>query len=198
VGSFCHAAFARLLRIDRDAGQHALDRYHFPEKKRGLAPGSTPRVKIPVGVAVPVTVALSGFLRWRGMFVVLRTGLRGVVDPWQCCRERLEAPGRRTANRATISGHFLRGLMHPRFGNHYRGVLLRLHLFYVTWLPAYFVEQRHLSVKSGPVFGGQLRRMAIVAAPRGMVSRQDDRGRRAAVTVRRLFTIVRMLLASSE
>lgn len=179
-------------------------RFNFAEKERGLALGIyTTGSKIGSAVAAPVTAALIYNYGWRGMFLILGLGCLVWLIPWQLAapndwhdsRRASKAPG---AEAPLSFADILRspaiwGIIIGAFCYSY------FYMFYMTWLPAYFLEQRHLSLQTMALYSGaSFAGMAIVAAPAGwladrMIAKGGD-----PVTVRRRFTIIGMLLASSE
>lgn len=180
-------------------------RCHFEEKERGLALGVyTTGSKIGSAVAAPVTAWLIRYYGWRGMFLILGGGCLLWLMPWLSA-----APNDWKDAGAVVSD--ASGTQAPlSFADIFRspavwGIIVGafcysyFYMFYMTWLPAYFLEQRHLPLGtmafySGASFAG----MAVVAAPAGwladrLIARGGD-----PVTIRRRFTIIGMLLASME
>ena len=70
--------------------------------------------------------------------------------------------------------------------------------FSMTWLPAYFVERRHLSLTSMGGQYGQLLGMATVSIVAGFAADWLIRRGFDAVTTRRWFVIAGFLVASTE
>ncbi len=177
-------------------------RHHMDEDRRGLASGIfVAGSKWGPAIAAPLATWLLKDYGWRNMFLIL--GLGGVVwlVPWLL----LARDDDRELERAAVSS----GPAIP-FGSLFRtgamwGTLIgtfcyNYFLFFsLTWLPAYFVERRNLSLDSMGVytafsFGGT----AVVAILAGLAAdRIIARGADPVVT-RRWFTIAGLLVASTE
>ena len=175
-------------------------RYHFTEKERGFALGIyTTGSKIGSAIAVPVTAALIQYFGWRGMFLIMGFGCAVWLVPWL-----IAAPNdlRRTVSDGTDSSLSVRELLSsPAIWGVIIGAFCYsyFYMFYMTWLPAYFVEHRHLSMQemssySAASFAG----MAVVAAPAGWLADRLIAKGRDAIRIRKLFTILGMLIASIE
>lgn len=173
---------------------------HCHEKERGLAIGLyMAGTKIGPAVGAPLTALLITALDWRAMFVVL--GLGGLV--WLVFWWRLVEDDR-VASRTSASGPPVSML--PLFRTPLLwGVLIGTFCynffvyFCMTWLPAYLVERRGLSLNSMGFytmmsFGG----MAVMAALAGWAADAVIRRGRDAVNVRKAFTVAGLVLASTE
>ncbi len=177
-------------------------RYNFAEKERGAALGIyTTGSKIGSAIAVPVTAALIQYFGWRGMFLVMGLGCAVWLIPWLLAAPNdLRRPVVQTQDtskplsiRELLSSPAIWGVIIGAFCYSY------FYMFYMTWLPAYFVEHRHLSMQemsaySAASFAG----MAIVAAPAGWLADRLIAKGRDAIRTRKLFTILGMLIASIE
>jgi MFS transporter, ACS family, D-galactonate transporter len=175
-------------------------REHFEEENRGAAVGVLfAGSKYGPALAAPFAAWLIARYDWRIMFLVL--GLGGLIwlIPWMivCPKDtprevrRAKAPDVPFA--PLLKTRVMWGTLIGTFCYNY------FVFFALTWLPAYFVEQRHLSITSTGIYsmfsyGG----MAIVAVLAGFaadwwIARGAD-----PVNTRRWFTIVGLLVASSE
>src|SRR6185369_3677274 len=178
-------------------------RFHFAEKERGLAVGVyMSATKIGSAIGAPLAAWLITGWGWRTMFVAL--GFGGVVwlVPWLALvgnddRSLEQAAAARSAPAVP----FGRVLASPVIWGTIIGTFCYMYFVYfcMTWMPAYFVEKRHLSLDKMGVyqffsFGG----MATVAALGGwfadrMIARGGD-----PVGVRKAFTIAGFVIASTE
>ncbi|HTM49997.1 MAG TPA: MFS transporter [Bryobacteraceae bacterium] len=180
-------------------------RYHFREKERGMAVGIyTSGSKIGSAIAAPFTAALIHYLGWRGMFFALGLGCLLWLVPWLILAEDDRKQSR---SQPVESGpkapplSFLDLVRSPAIWGIIVGTFCYsyFYLFYMTWLPAYFLEQRHLSLKAMGIYSAaSFAGMAVVAAPAGLWADRIIARGRDAVTVRRMFTITGMLIASCE
>jgi len=179
-------------------------RRNFSEVERGLAVGVyLAGTKIGPAVAAPLTVWLTMQYGWRAMFLLV--GVGGVVwlIPWLLFVKN-DAPQIRSERQkkdveTTIP--FSRILASPvTWGS---VILAFCYMYFVyfcmTWMPAYFIEHRHLSIsKMGAYtffsFGG----MAVTAALAGWAADQMIRRGGNPVTVRKWFTIVALAIACTE
>jgi MFS family permease len=179
-------------------------RYHFDESSRGLALGIyTTGSKIGSAIAAPLTAALIQGYGWRGMFVVLGLGCLAWLAFWLPLApdDRAQAATARNGEPALRSLTFAALLSSPAMWGIIIGAFCYsyFYMFYMTWLPAYFIERRGLSLEQMSLYtAASFAGMAVIAAPAGwladrMIARGHD-----AIRVRRGFTIAGMLLASSE
>ncbi|MGO8733133.1 MAG: MFS transporter [Terriglobia bacterium] len=179
-------------------------RYHFVEKERGLAIGLyMTGTKIGPAIGAPLTAWLIGMYDWRVTFVLI--GLGGLVwlAPWLLLvrndDRQLEQADVKKLGAKPIP--FSRILASPVTWGTIVASFCYMYFVYfcVTWMPAYFIERRHLSLgKMGLYaffsFGG----MATVAALAGWVAdRLIGRGHNP-VTVRKWFTIAGFAVACTE
>jgi ACS family D-galactonate transporter-like MFS transporter len=179
-------------------------RFHCPESQRGLAVGLyMAAAKVGPGVGAPIAAWLIALYGWRMMFVVV--GLGGLVwlAPWlklvKDDDREIEAAQRRASSEAQIP--FARVMASPVIWGTVIGTFCYQYFVYfcMTWMPAYFVERRNLSLNSMGLytlfsFAG----MAVVATLAGWAAdRLIDRGG-DPVRVRKAFTIAGFLVASTE
>ncbi len=174
---------------------------NIEEERRGLAAaifvGGT---KWGPAIAAPLAAWLVSQYGWRIMFQVV--GLSGLlwVVPWilladdgACAPKRVRQGARTLPMAALFRSRIIWGTLIGTFCYNY------FLFFSITWLPAYFVERRHLSLNSMGVytffsFAGT----AVVAIVAGAgADWMIARGRDAAV-IRRGFTIAGLLAASTE
>ena len=178
-------------------------RFHFAEKERGLAVGLyMSATKIGSAIGAPLAAWLIAGWGWRAMFAAL--GLGGLVwlVPWLAlAQDDDRSREREAAGKSPTAVPFGRVLASPVIWGTIIGTFCYMYFVYfcMTWMPAYFVERRNLSLESMGLytmfsFGG----MAAVAALAGWVAdRMIARGR-DAVAVRKAFTIAGLLVASTE
>jgi len=179
-------------------------RYHFVEKERGLAVGLyMTGTKIGPAVGAPLAAWLIGMYDWRVMFVLI--GLGGLVwlVPWLLLVANDDRQIERAAVKkdGTLPIPFGRVMASPVIWGTIVASFCYMYFVYfcMTWMPAYFMERRHLSLgKMGLYtffsFGG----MAIVATLAGWAAdRLIGRGHNP-VTVRKWFTIAGFSIATTE
>jgi MFS transporter, ACS family, D-galactonate transporter len=174
-------------------------RTNMPESQRGLAIGVFQAgTKAGSAVGAPVCAWLIVHFGWRAMFLVLGAGSMLWLIPWMVIAEDQPSP----PSKAPEQGPRLRDLLRLRA---VWAVILGTFCysyfayFCVTWLPAYFVERRGLSLTSMGAytflsfFGiAAMTPLAGWAADR-IIARGGD-----PVRVRRNFIIAGFLLASTE
>ena len=179
-------------------------RHHFVEKERGLAIALyMTGTKIGPAVGAPLAAWLIHLYDWRTMFVFI--GLGGLIwlAPWLLLvsnddRQIEQAAAKREGAKTVSFGKIMSsavtwGILIASFCYMY------FVYFCMTWMPAYFMERRHLSLgKMGLFvffsFGG----MAIVATLAGFAAdRLIGRGY-SPVTVRKGFTIAGFSVACTE
>jgi len=186
------------------AGLHWI-RDHVEEQRRGLAVGIfMSGTKWGPAVSAPLSAWLLARYGWRPMFLILGCGGAVWMLPWLWMTRRDgDAPGGvaqparvRPPEPPFLSLFRERALWGTLIGTFCYNYFV---FFSLTWLPAYFVERRHLSLNSMGVYtmfsfaGTGL--MAILAgyAADKMIERGYD-----AVNTRRWFTIAGLLAASTE
>ena len=174
---------------------------NIDEERRGLAAaifvGGT---KWGPAIAAPLAAWLVSQYGWRIMFQVVGLGGLLWVVPWilladdgACAPKRVRQGARTLPMAALFRSRIIWGTLIGTFCYNY------FLFFSITWLPAYFVERRHLSLNSMGVytffsFAGT----AVVAIVAGagadwMIARGGD-----AAVIRRGFTIAGLLAASTE
>ncbi len=178
-------------------------RWNCPEEQRGLAIGIyMAGTKIGSAIGVPIAAILITAFSWRVMFVIC--GLAGLVwlAGWLLLANNegavkepalTENPAGEPQFADLLASPVTWGILVGTFSYGY------FLFFCVTWLPAYFVEYRHLPLNSMGLytfmsFGG----MAVVAILAGSLA--DGMIRRGAdpARTRKGFTIAGFLLASTE
>jgi len=183
-------------------------RAHFEEKERGLAVGVyMAGTKIGPAIGPPLAAWLILRYDWRLMFVVL--GLGGLVwlvpwlllvkdDPAPAAAERGNALSDKPAPAQIPFGKLLAtpvvwGIVIATFCYMY------FVYFCMTWMPAYFVEQRHQSLsKMGLFTFASFAGIAIMAILGGWLADLAIRRGGNPVTVRKWFTIAGFAIACTE
>jgi MFS family permease len=174
---------------------------NIDEERRGLAAaifvGGT---KWGPAIAAPLAAWLVSHYNWRIMFQVVGLGGLLWVVPWvlladdgACAPKRVRQVAGKLPMTALFRSRIIWGTLIGTFCYNY------FLFFSITWLPAYFVERRHLSLDSMGVytffsFAGT----AVVAILAGAAADWMIAGGADAATVRRGFTIAGLLAASSE
>jgi sugar phosphate permease len=179
-------------------------RHHFSEKERGLAIGLyMSGTKIGPALAAPLTAWLIRLYDWRTMFIFI--GLGGLIwlVPWLLLvdnddRKLAHSAAKKEGGRPIPFGRILSspvtwGIMIASFCYMY------FVYFCMTWMPAYFMERRHLSLSKMGLFvffsfGG----MAIVATLAGWAADTLIARGLNPVTVRKAFTIAGFAFACTE
>jgi ACS family D-galactonate transporter-like MFS transporter len=179
-------------------------RFNFAEKERGLAVGLyMAGTKIGPAIGPPLAAWLIVRYDWRVMFLIL--GLGGLVwlVPWVALvpndAQRPAKDGPKSTAPSPI--RFARLMASPVVWGTIIATFCYMYFVYfcMTWMPAYFVEQRHQSLaKMGLYTFFSFAGMAIMAvlggwAADGMIRRGGN-----PVTVRKWFTIAGFLIASTE
>jgi MFS transporter, ACS family, D-galactonate transporter len=177
-------------------------RLNCAEKERGLATGILfAGTKIGAAIGAPITIALAVRLSWRLMFVLCGLGGLLWLIAWllSATNEAGTTPAGRTsaANavrmRDLFSNSAIWGILLGTFAYNY------FIYFCLTWLPAYFAEARHLSPGAMSLytmfsFSG----MAVVGILAGWLADRIISRTGRAVRVRRLFTLLGFVVASTE
>ena len=179
-------------------------RFNFHEKERGLAVGLLMTgTKIGPAIGAPVTAALISLYDWRIMFIVLGLGSLLWLAPWLTLvrndDRQIEQLANKTSNNESVS--FRRLMASPVIWGTIIGTFCYMYFVYfcLTWMPAYFVEQRNLSLTSMGLytffsFGG----MATMAAVAGWAADRMIAAGGNPVNVRKGFTIAGFVMASTE
>jgi len=179
-------------------------RFNFEEKQRGLAVGLyMTGTKIGPAIGAPLAAWLIMLYDWRLMFLLI--GLGGLVwlIPWMILvKDDDRQPAKQAAKQTGATPvPFSRIMASPVTWGTVVATFCYMYFVYfcMTWMPAYFVEQRHLSLSKMGLytffsFGG----MAAVAVLAGwaadlMIARGGN-----PVTVRKWFTIAGFAVACTE
>jgi MFS transporter, ACS family, D-galactonate transporter len=179
-------------------------RYHFAEKERGLAMGLyMTGTKLGPAIGTPVAAWLIVTYNWQLMFVILGLGGLLWLIPWLILvKDVRPTAGEMTPAKETsapvpfgtvMKSPVLWGSIVVDFSYMY------FTFFCMTWMPAYFVEARHLSLSKMGLytffsFGG----MAIVATLAGWAADRLIARGLDPVAVRKGFVIAGFSLASTE
>jgi MFS transporter, ACS family, D-galactonate transporter len=175
-------------------------RDNFEESERGMATGIFfAGSKYGPAVAAPVAAYLINQHGWRSMFVY--QGLAGLLwlAPWLVLARGTHMhvqPRAGAGPEPPFSSVFTSRIM---WGTLIGTFCYNYFVFYaLSWLPAYFVEQHHLSLTSSGIYSGfSYGGMAAVAILAGMAAdRMIARGCDAVVT-RRGFIVAGLLLSST-
>ena len=179
-------------------------RFHFAEKERGLAIGIyMAGTKIGPAIGAPIAAWLIHLYDWRMMFVILGLGSLVWLLPWLLAVRNddrdIEKNEARFAAAPPVSiWTLLRG---PIIWGTIVGTFCYMYFVYfcMTWMPAYFVERRHLSLTGMGLytffsFGG----MAVMSALGGWAADALIARGWNSVKVRKGFTIAGFLIASTE
>jgi ACS family D-galactonate transporter-like MFS transporter len=180
-------------------------RYNFVEKERGLAVGLyMTGTKIGPAIGAPLAAWLIMAYDWRIMFLAL--GLGGFIwlIPWMLLvKEDRKKPVQEEQAKAgpPAAVPFGKIMASPVTWGTVIATFCYMYFVYfcMTWMPAYFVEQRHLSLtKMGLYtffsFGG----MAVMAALAGWAADLLIGRGYNPVTVRKGFTIAGFAVACTE
>src|SRR5574340_785791 len=177
-------------------------RFHFDEKQRGLAVGLyMTGTKIGPALGAPVAAWLIAGYGWRAMFVALGLGCLAWLGPWLGLVRNDDRQIERAKAAAAPAVSFGRVLRSPVIWGTIVGTFCYMYFVYfcMTWMPAYFVEHRRLSLGSMGLytffsFAG----MAATAAAAGWVADRIIARRSDPVKVRKAFTIAGFAMASTE
>lgn len=178
---------------------------HFPEQRRGFATGVYfSGTKIGLAIGAPVTVWLSQRWGWRGMFLILGLGGMLWLLPWLLLMRRGASVGESAKRNQVSDGEpvsLWSVLKTPAMWGILLGSFAYQYFVYfcMTWMPAYYVERRHLSLNSMGLFQMfSFAGMAIIAVLAGwLADRLIARGA-DAVRTRKTFVVLGFLVASTE
>jgi ACS family D-galactonate transporter-like MFS transporter len=179
-------------------------RHHFAEKDRGLAIALyMTGTKIGPAIGTPLAAFLISMYDWRVMFVLI--GLGGLIwlVPWLLLvknddRQIEQAAIKKDGAKPVSFGRILASPV--TWGTIIASFCYMYFVYFcMTWMPAYFMERRHLSLgKMGLFvffsFGG----MAVVATLAGAAADLLIRRGYNPVTVRKCFTIAGFSVACTE
>ena len=179
-------------------------RYHFVEKERGLAVALyMTGTKLGPAIGTPLAAWLIGMYDWRVMFVLIGLGGMLWLVPWLLLVENDDVQ----LERASVKRDGARPIPFGRimaspvtWGTIIASFCYMYFVYFcITWMPAYFIERRHLTLgKMGLYvffsFGG----MAIVATAAGWAADLLIARGRNPVTVRKCFTIAGFVIACTE
>jgi MFS transporter, ACS family, D-galactonate transporter len=178
-------------------------RFNFEEKERGLAVGLyMAGTKIGPAIGPPLAVWLIVHYDWRMMFLIL--GLGGLVwlVPWIALVQNDARRPAKDASKAPASPiRFGRLMASPVVWGTVIATFCYMYFVYfcMTWMPAYFVEQRHQSLaKMGLYTFYSFAGMAVMAALGGWAADLMIRRGGNPVTVRKWFTIAGFVIACTE
>lgn len=179
-------------------------RFNCAENQRGLAVGLyMAAAKVGPGLGVPLATAALAAWGWRPMFLILGLATLFWLVPWMKfvknddraleSTQKRKAPESQVPFGAVMASPVIWGTVIGTFCYQY------FVYFCMTWMPAYFVERRNLSLnKMGLYTMFSFLGMAAVAILAGwMADRLIDRGG-DPVRVRKAFTIAGFLVASTE
>jgi ACS family D-galactonate transporter-like MFS transporter len=199
------------LRVITGAGEAIVTpasfrwmRQHFSEEQSGLAVGVYMLgTKIGPAVGAPLAAWLITLYDWHLMFLIV--GLAGLVwlIPWLLMVKNERPPALRAGQpRPRAATLPFRNIMASPvvWGSVIINFCYNYFVFYcMTWMPAYFVEQRHVSLTKMGLFsffsfGG----IAIVALLAGWAADLIIKRGANAVFVRKAFVIAGFAIASTE
>ncbi|MGQ9634208.1 MAG: MFS transporter [Bryobacteraceae bacterium] len=179
-------------------------RFHCAEQQRGLAVGLyMAAAKFGPALGTPLAAWLIQLYGWRPMFLILGLGCLLWLIPWLALvKEDAPAQSRGQTKAEKPAGPSLgRLLLSPVIFGTVIGTFCYMYFVYfcMTWLPAYLVEARGLSLtSSGAYTAFTFSGMAVVAIAAGwLADRMIQRGGNP-VRVRKGFVIAGFLLAGTE
>ncbi|MBV9506101.1 MAG: MFS transporter [Acidobacteriia bacterium] len=173
---------------------------NIEERRRGLAAGIfVSGTKWGPAIGAPLAAWLISRFGWRSMFRVIGVGGLIWLVPWVLlAREGVRAASTKDAGPGPSVGELLRSRM--MWGAMIGTFCYNYFLFFsITWMPAYFVERRHLSLNSmGTYTMFSFAGTAIVAILAGAAADAWIRRGADAAATRRWFTIAGLVGASTE
>ncbi|MGA3325882.1 MAG: MFS transporter [Terriglobia bacterium] len=179
-------------------------RYHFVEKERGLAIGLyMTGTKIGPAIGAPLAAWRIAMYDWRVMFVLIRLGGLVWLAPWLLLVKNDDRQIERAAAKKDGAEPvpFSRIMASPVSWGIIIASFCYMYFVYfcMTWMPAYFIERRHLSLGRMGLyaffsFGG----MAIVATLAGWAADMLIGRGHNPVTVRKWFTLAGFAVACTE
>ncbi len=179
-------------------------RFNCAENQRGLAVGLyMAAAKFGPAVGAQLATWLMLLYGWQNMFVILGVGCLAWLVPWLTLVRNNDRDLEKAAVRQSTAPPvpFVRVVASPVIWGTVIGTFCYQYFVYfcMTWMPAYFVERRNLSLNSMGWFTMfSFTGMAVVATLAGWAAdRMIDRGC-DPVRVRKGFTIAGFLVASTE
>jgi ACS family D-galactonate transporter-like MFS transporter len=179
-------------------------RFHFAEKERGFAVGLyMTGTKIGPAIGAPVAAWLIDGYGWRAMFIILGIGSLLWLIPWMAVirNDDRQIEKQAVQRSAAAAVPFARIMASPVIWGTIVGTFCYMYFVYfcMTWMPAYFVERRHLSLNGMGLYQfSSFIGMATMAALSGWAADRLIARGRDPVTVRKAFTIAGFLIASTE
>jgi predicted MFS family arabinose efflux permease len=172
-----------------------------PEERRGAAIGIWQAgAKIGPAVGIPLSVWLVATCGWRFLFAAVGIGSLLWLVPWWMIAPDEEAASRtgtsvpeQSPRPSMFTNPLLWGVMTGTFCYQF------FFYFCITWMPAYLVEQRHISLQSmgwysAFSFGG----MALMAVAAGWCADRFIQAGRSAFAVRKWFAVAGLLFGATE
>jgi MFS family permease len=197
------------LRVITGAGEAIVTpasfswmRQHFSENESGLAVGIYMLgTKIGPAIGAPLAVWLITLYDWRLMFVII--GLAGLLwlIPWMLLIDKDRPDAAQGAKRRTAAIPLRNILASPVvWGTIVINFCYNYFVFYcMTWMPAYFVEQRHVSLAKMGLFSFfSFAGIAIVAMLAGWVADLIIKRGGDPVFIRKAFIIGGFAIACTE
>ena len=197
------------LRVITGAGEAIVTpatyrwiRLNFPENESGLAVSIyVVGTKIGPAIGAPLAAWLIVAYNWQLMFVIIGlTGLLWLI-PWMILLKPDEPSAKARQDSAALTVPFRNLLASPViWGTVIVNFSAAYFVFYcMTWMPAYFVEQRHLSLsKMGLYSFFSFSGIAIVAVVSAWVADLMIKRGGNPVAVRRAFVVAGFALACTE
>jgi MFS family permease len=179
-------------------------RFNVDERQRGLAVGLyMAGTKIGSAIGIPIAAWLIVMYDWRAMFLILGLGCLIWLIPWMTLvrndDRKLEAAVVKASAAPAIS--FGRVMKSPAMWGIILGTFSYNYFVYfcMTWLPAYFREQHHLTPQDmGLLTMTSFAGMATMATVAGwLADKLIERGQ-PAIRIRKIFTIAGFVVASTE
>jgi MFS family permease len=199
------------LRVITGAGEAIVTpasfrwmRQHFSENESGLAVGIYMLgTKIGPAVGAPLAVWLITLYDWHLMFIII--GLTGLIwlIPWMfIVKNDRPQVGQDNATKRRAAAVPFRNIMASPvvWGTIVINFCYNYFVFYcMTWMPAYFVERRHVSLSKMGLFSFfSFAGIAIVAVLAGWVADLIIKRGGNAVFVRKAFIIAGFAIACTE
>jgi ACS family D-galactonate transporter-like MFS transporter len=189
--------------VNTPAGMRWI-RLNFPPRRHGFVMGIyQAAAKVGPAIGAPLVVWLLVAYGWRLMFMIVGFGALLWVLPWMLIvpdnDRQMEAVVLERSDvvsvpfSAVFRSRVMWGIVIGSFCYNY------FNYFCLTWLPAYFVESRHMSLsKTGWFTGFSFWGFAIVATGAGFFADRIIYRGGDAVRVRRNFIVAGLIIASTE